>query len=293
MKRVLILALSAVLALPPAFGVEVTAEFKASSFAMTKDGDFDPGTNRYGGAFSVSDRLTPNLFGYLAFDNDPVYGSMLSARGMYRTSYMEISAGPAFGVLNGSEGSDGVTMLFQPGLGIGFKLTVPGVLVASADTEFALPAAVQTDGQVYLQKNEISAGFFLPNVLCTVKVSQKNASLLDGGAGKIRSSTDYGLYTTAYKKGSMFRISMNFVYRIIDYFVAQDYEGNRKVANLVLGGGFTVTPRTEYSLFVDGSGALYSFSLGSPETGLDRFMFDLRAGVSLSLDRPTTGEAGK
>lgn len=285
MKRSSLLGFCILALTGPVFSVDLATAFKASSFAMTKDGDFNPETIRYGCSFEISERLSPTLHGKLAFDSDPVNGTVLSSRAMYRTSYMEISAGPSFGVLNTTGSSEGVPILFQPGLGIGFNVTVPGIVVASADTEFALPAAVQTEGQVYLQKSELSAGFFLPNVLCAAKVSQRNASAYDSGESKMRSATDYGFYTTAYKKGSPVRISLNFIYRIIDFYIASGAEDNRKIANLVLGGGLTVTPNAEYSFFLDGNGALYSFSLADPETGLDRFMFDIRAGMNLSLDR--------
>lgn len=285
MKRSALLGLLILALALPVFSVDVSSELKASSFAMTKDGDFNPEIIRYGCSFEISDSLSPTLYGKLAFDSDPVNGTILSSRAMYRTSYMEISAGPSFGVLNTTGSAEGVPILFQPGLGIGFNVTVPGIVVASADTEFALPAAVQTEGQVYLQKSELSAGFFLPNVLCSAHVSQRNASAYDGGASKMRSATDYGLYTTAYKKGSPIRVSLNFIYRIIDFYIAPDNASNRKIANLVLGGGFTVTPSAEYSLFVDANGALYSFSLADPDSGLDQFMFDIRAGMKLSIDR--------
>jgi len=287
MKRALAFAALAIIPVVSALAVDIVAETKASSFAMSKDGEFNPASIGYGGYFEVSDRLSANLFGTISFDADPAQGNKLAARGMYRTSYMEISAGPSFGVLNSTGSSSGVPILFQPGLGIGFGITAPGIIVAKADTEFALPAAVQTEGQVYLQKSELSAGFFLPNVLCTLKVSQRTSGVLDGVIPKTRSSTDYGFYTTSFKKGSMFRVSMNFIYRIIDYYATADSVDNRKIANLVLGGGFTVTPNTEYSLFVDGDGALYSFSLGDPVDGLDRFMFNLRAGVTMSINAPT------
>lgn len=277
------LAVLVLLPLVNALSLDVVFETKASSFAMSKDGQFTPSRIGYGGYMEVRDRLSSNLFGKLSYDADPVIGNVLSARGMYRTSYMEITAGPSFGVLNSSGSAEGVPILFQPGLGIGFSITAPGMVVATADTEFALPAAVQADGQVYLQKSELSAGFFLPNVLCTLKVAQKNSGIFDGGQPKTRSTTDYGFYTTSYKKGSVFRISMNFVYRVIDYFVTADATDNKKIANLVIGGGFTVSPKAEYSFFVDGDGSLYSFSVGEPVDDLDRFMFNLRAGVSLNL----------
>lgn len=286
MKRFFALAVLALFPHRHALPVDISVESKASSFAMTKDGEFTPSVIGYGGLFEISDRLSSNLYGKLAYDADPVYGNVLAARAMYSTSYMEISAGPSFGVLNSSGSSEGVPILFQPGMGIGFSVTAPGFIVARADTEFALPAAVQAEGQVYLQKSELSAGFFLPHVLCTLKVTQRTSGIQDGADAKTRSTTDYGFYTTSYKKGSAFRIDINFIYRVIDYYVIADSPDNRKIANLVIGSGLTWSPKAEYSLFLAGDGSLYSFSLGDPVDGLDQFMFNLRAGISMSLPTP-------
>ncbi len=286
MKRTLALAAIAACSMLGAHALDLVTECAASSFGLTADGGFDPAVIRYGEYFEVSDRLSPNLFGKLAYDGDPVNGNLLSARAMYRTSYLEIAAGPSFGVLNSTGAAGAIPVLFQPGLGLGFKVTAPGIVVATADTEFALPPAVFNDGQVFLQKSELSAGFFLPNVLCTLKVSQRTNSAVDGTASKTGSTTDYGFYTTAYKKGSIFRVSTNFIYRVLAYRVTDDSSSDLTIGNLVLGAGLICSPKAEYSIFVDGDGSLYSFSLGAPMTGLDRFMFNLRAGVSLSLSSP-------
>jgi hypothetical protein len=78
---------------------------------------------------------------------------------------------------------------------------------------------------------------------------------------------------------------------VLDYYIDPDSAANRKIANLVLGGGVTWAPTTDFSVFADGNGALYSFSLGDEVSGLDRFMFDLRAGVKFHIGKkPTVAE---
>ena len=281
MKHALSSVLFACLAMMvPLAATETTVAFQTSNFAFDDEGKFNPATFPIGGLVRITDQIQGNLDGTIQFVSDPVYGNSLSARATYHTAYLDISAGPTFGVLNSGTDPDNILILFQPGLGIGFSVTVPGVLVASADTDFALPPAESSDGQVYLRRSELSAGFYLPNVLCTLGITQRNSSET-GSDAKIKSMTDYGLYTTAFRKGSAFRVGVNFIYRVADYYIASGSDANRKIGNLVLGGGLTWAPKADFNLFVDGNGTLYSFSLGDKVTGLDSFLFELRAGMQI------------
>jgi len=259
---------------------DISVTGKTSAFNFNAAGVPDPAQQRWGYDFYVEDQLTEALIGKIAYDCDPENGSTLSARASYRTSYLEISAGPTFGILNSSS-SGGVANLFQPGLGIGFKLLAPGQVVAKADTDFALPAPASSTGQIFLQRSELSIGFYLPNVLCSVGIKQKTNT---ESGGLVKGITDVGLYTESFKKGSPFRISVDFIYRVMDYYVASGSASNTKTAHLVLGGGLTWEPKNDLSLFIEGDGAIYSYSLGGSLTGLDKFLFDVRAGVLYRLD---------
>ncbi len=255
---------------------DITVSGKTSAFVFNAQGIPDPAKQRWGFDASIEDQLTDALSGKIRFDNDPENGNTLSARANYRTSYLEISAGPSFGILNSSS-SGGIANLFQPGIGIGFKLLAPGSVVASADTDFALPSPATSTGQMYLQKSEISVGFYLPNVLCSAGISQRTNTET---GGVIRGITDMGFYTEAFKKGAPYRASVNFIYRVMDYYVAADSIANTKTGHLVLGGGVTVEPTNDLSLFLKGEGALYSFSLKNQLNGLEKFLFDARLGVT-------------
>lgn len=258
--------------------VEFTVSGQRSSFIIDKTGALTPDAARYGAAFSISDQITDQLDGKISFDSDAVNGNTLLARAFFRTSYFEISFGPSFGVLNASDDTTAVSNLFQPGLGVGFSVTAPGIIVAKADTDFALPSPSGPSGQVYLQRSELSAGFYLPHILCKLAISQRTNIQ---STSSVRSLTDYGFYTESYAKGSPFRISVDFIYRVLDYYVASGSSSNMKLGNLVLGGGLTWAPQNDFSIFVKGDGAVYTFSLGKTESGLSDFMFDVSLGVSM------------
>lgn len=280
MKRLISGLFAFSFALLPAWSIEIVMAAQSSNFSFNSSGSFSPETVKLGSWFQITDQIQSNLDGKIAFESDPVCGNTLTARASYRTSYLEISAGPAFGILNSSSEKSDIAFLVQPGLGIGFSIIAPGILVAKADTDFALPPPSQNSGQVYLQRSELTVGFYLPNVLCSAGVSQRTNSAT-GVDNTIKSMTDYGFYTEAFKKGSAFRIGIDFVYRVCDYYLAAGSDSNRKIGNLVLGGALTWVPKNDLNFFIDGNGALYSFSLDKPVPGLEKFMFDLKMGVRL------------
>lgn len=259
---------------------DIELSTSVSTFALDEGGSFEPFEPGFGFGVSVTDRILDHLDATISFDRDPANGNLLSARASYRTSFLVISAGPSFGVLNSSSDDDAISNLLQPGLGIGFKVILPGVVVAAVDSDFAFPPATNNAGQVYLQRGEISAGFYLPNVLCTLKARQRSdVETLAAGATILRSTTDYGLYTEAFRKGSPFRISLDFVYRIVEYRNDALPLADRSYGNLVLGCGVTWAPKDDLSFFLSGNGALYTFSLDDSASDVESFLFDVKLGV--------------
>lgn len=280
------LAVFAVITALSAPAAEIELSSSASTFVLDDEGDVHPWSPGYGFSVSVTDRILENLDGRIAFDRDPVNGNMLTARASFLTQFLAISAGPSLGVLNSAESGDDVSYLFQPGIGLGFSVIVPGIGVAKADTDFAIPTATSIEGQLFLQRGELSFGFYLPNVLCTVRISQRsNVQALSGGFTATRSVMDYGLYNEAFMKGSPFRISLDFIYRVIDYYVTEGSPDNLQYGNLVLGGGVTWVPKADISFYVSGSGSLYTFSLDDSKDDIDRFLFDVKLGARLMMGK--------
>lgn len=287
MKRFVSVIVLLCAALVPAVSLDLAIDARASSFAFDSDGDIGDPMPAFGGSVTVSDRLSDRMDGVFSLERDPLAGNVLSTRVTWRSSYLEISGGPSFGILNSSRRDSGVPVLFQPGLALGFAFTLPGLFVASADTDFAIPAVEATNGQVYVQKASLSAGFFLPHVLCQAVISQRTNIRSSDTDPLTKSVTDYGFYTESFKKGAPFRLNVNFIYRVLDYYVSSGSAANREIGNLVLGGALTWAPHSDFSLFIDGSGALYSFSLKDSVPNLDHFMYDVRAGMSVHIAEKT------
>ena len=270
----------------PLAAAEFNCSGQTSNFAFNNDGALSPGKPREGFAVSVQDQLNNLLDGKISFEMDPVNGNLLSARALWHASFMELSAGPSFGVLNSSGNKHSVPVLFQPGLGIGFSITMPGKVIVRADTDFALPPATSSDGQVYIQRSELSLGFYLPNDLCTLKISQRQNTLEKSDGSRIKSITDYGFCNEIFKKGSPFRFSVDFIYRVQDFYISEDSDSNCKIGNLVLGGGLTWAPKADFSIFMKGNGSIYSFSLRDKINDLDRFHYDFTVGMRIVTKMP-------
>lgn len=278
----------AILATPalPLHAAEIGLSTQASNFSFDNDGTLNPDVPRFGLSASVSDRISDRLDGRVYFDRDPAIGNLMGARASYHTSFLEISAGPSFGLLNSEGSSNDVKVLFQPGIGIGFKIVIPGYFLAGADTDFAMPPATWTNGQSFIQRGELSAGIYLPNVLCTAKVSQKNNTTAYYGGDVVRSVTDWGLYTEAYKKGSPFRISVDFIYRVQNFIPKDATADPVKIGNLILGTGVTWSPSVDMGFFAKMNSALYSFTLNGKVDNLDKFLYEFSLGARIVTASP-------
>ncbi len=284
MKRIL-MTLALLAALLPLAAFELTVSGMASNFAFDLDGKLNPENPVLGLSFGMTERINSTLSAGFNLDVDPIAGRSLGARVSYSTPFITISAGPFFGLLNSSGQDEEVLSLYRTGLGLGLTLTVPGILVAQADADFCLPADTGPSDRVDLQKSSLRLGFYLPNLLCSAGISQKSNTIVSAGTYMLRSQTDYGFYTEAFKKQSPWRVNVNFIWREIDYYTAPSAPENRKIANLVLGLGTNWSPSNEFAIFTDISAALYTLSLAEPVNGLEKFLYDFRIGVKLDLDR--------
>ncbi len=269
----------------PIAAAEISVSTKASDFAIDDSGKLEGVTPGFGGSVSVSDRISDRLECLVFFDRDPATGNLLGGRARYNTSFMELSAGPTFGILNSDGDKDDAKTLFQPGIGIGMRIVVPGIVIATADTDFALPSASFSNGQTFIQRGELSASFYLPNVLCTARISQRNRSSAYYLGDAVWSVTDIGLYNEAFKKGSPFRISVDFIYRIQN-FSSYNLADPIKVGNLILGTGATWSPNANASFFAKVNGALYSFTLNEKVSDLGDFRYDVSLGARIVTKSP-------
>jgi len=264
---------------------DVTIAGSASTWGFDDAGERDVQTLQYGMFFAISEDIQSQMRGSLTMSTDAEAGNLLGARFAWHSSFLEISAGPSFSVFNQGAGATTTANLFQPGLGIGFTLSDPGRIIAKADTDFTITSTDGGADQAYLQRSELSLGFFAPHAVCTIGVFQKSLRI---GSGALVSTTDFGVYTEAFTKAAPFRVAANFIYRLNDYYVAAASAGNRRIGNVVIGGGLTWAPHSDMSIFIDGDGMVYAFSLLDPVADLDKFTFNLRIGVTLRTNLKAT-----
>ncbi|ULQ60215.1 hypothetical protein K7I13_02550 [Brucepastera parasyntrophica] len=281
LHKIILLCLSFFLIISNVYAAEIELFLQAGNFAFDDSGDLQQKKPKFGFGFSISEQIRGNIIGNIAFDSDPLNGNLLKARIKYQLPYLELSLGPSFGIFNSGSDKDkyDISIFMQPGLGIGFTIRFPGIFFAGADCDFALSPPQVFEGQVFLQQGSITLGVYLPNILLSAKVTQKNNTLMTNADPRVKTATDYGIYTEAFKKGSPFRGSVNFIYRILNFHAGSASTANKEIANLIVGGGLTWSPNINMSIYVQGNGCIYSFSLADEVDGLNKFMFEAKAGV--------------
>jgi len=278
--KTLIFLILAVLALPLS-AIEITIAGAASSFGFDRKGGLETPLPAMGLTLGLTEQITPLLSAELLLDQDPVIGRSLGARFSYETSFISMTAGPFFGLMN--EDKDTVPVLLRSGLSLGFSLIVPGLLVADASADFCLPTTTTVGEIADIYRSSLSLGFYLPNLLCSIGISQKGTTVASGTTSHIRSQTDYGFYTEAFKKQSPWKINVDFIWRVTDYFINEGNPTNKKLAHLILGLGTSWSPGLGLAFFGSINSSLYSFSLGDPVPGLDTFIFDARLGLRYDI----------
>ncbi len=278
------LMLAALLILPVKAGaLELSLSGGAGNAGFTADGDFPSGI-RPAFSLGIQSDISDNLSAGFFVRQDTLSGRTMAAEFSYTGGFLTLTAGPVFGLLNGSGEKTGQPLLLQPGLRLGISMFFLDCITLEASSDICLrTAAEDTGGQMYPAQARLAAGVAFPFILCSLAASQKSAEVPgDGGYRQIR--TDYGLYTRVFGKNSPFRFDVNFIYREMDFSAPGD-TGRREteIRTLVIGGGveFCIT---RFTFFLNGEGSLYTLSAkqdgGKLDTG-NPFLYDIQAGVRI------------
>ena len=266
------LMLAALLILPVKAGaLELSLSGGADNAGFTADGDFPSGI-RPAFSLGIQSDISDNLSAGFFVRQDTLSGRTVAAEFSYTGGFLTLTAGPVFGLLNGSGEKTGQPLLLQPGLRLGISMFFLDCITLEASSDICLrTAAEDTGGQMYPAQARLAAGVAFPFILCSLAASQKSAEVPgDGGYRQIR--TDYGLYTRVFGKNSPFRFDVNFIYR-----------EETEIRTLVIGGGveFCIT---RFTFFLNGEGSLYTLSAkqdgGKLDTG-NPFLYDIQAGVRI------------
>ncbi len=218
-----------------------------------------------------------NLFiANLVIEHDTVFGRKIVADATYDVGFFKLTAGPVFGFFNGSDGLMPSGDLLQPGLRLGVSLFLWDRILFDASSDFLFQIDQNAYSKFYPSQSRVALGFAFPSVVFSLEINQKSA-VVSGDSGYSQTRTDYGLYTRVFDKQSPLRISLNAIYRFLDFTSGQNTEVDTSVQAIVLGGGVDLRIKM-VEIFVNGEVSAYAFT----DNGDNPFMFNAIAGVRIN-----------
>jgi len=112
-----------------------------------------------------------SLFFSAGFSRDPLLRNRLYGNLRAGFDYFFIEAGPSIGIFN----SPGLPI--NPGISAALGLSIPGKVFARAAALSTIGARTESAGGYSQLSGEVSAGFWVPHVICSLNMSMKNYAL--------------------------------------------------------------------------------------------------------------------
>ncbi|MGI5063663.1 hypothetical protein E4N95_09265 [Treponema denticola] len=263
------------------FSLDVTASITVGNTPFNSNG-YTGKIPDFGFKLILNEDLGKNVNGKLAIERHLGIGNIIWGRIAYTTDMINIAIGPTLSVFNAGFDNKNVSTIFQPGLGTSLSFKLPIGFFTSLDTNFSIPLASVKTKNVYLQNGHFDLGWRFPNIIASIKLSQKNKSIVDNPDETHISISDIGFYTVSYSKPSGIRIPLNIIYRVNHFQKTGSL--NEKIADIVLETGISHSASSDIEWFVNLGASVFSFSLTNAGSRVKKFFFNAEAGIVLNFN---------
>ncbi|UTD04731.1 hypothetical protein E4N80_04150 [Treponema denticola] len=263
------------------FSLDVTASITVGNTPFNSNG-YTGKIPDFGFKLILNEDLGKNVNGKLAIERHLGIGNIIWGRIAYTTDMINIAIGPTLSVFNAGFDNKNVSTIFQPGLGTSLSFKLPIGFFTSLDTNFSIPLASVKTKNVYLQNGHFDLGWRFPNIIASIKLSQKNKSIVENPEETHISISDIGFYTVSYSKPSGIRIPLNIIYRVNHFQKTGSL--NEKIADIVLETGVNHAVSSDIEWFVNFGASVFSFSLTNAGSRVKKFFFNAEAGIVLNFN---------
>ncbi|EMB19364.1 hypothetical protein HMPREF9723_02578 [Treponema denticola OTK] len=263
------------------FSLDVTASITVGNTPFNSNG-YTGKIPDFGFKLILNEDLGKNVNGKLAIERHLGIGNIIWGRIAYTTDMINIAIGPTLSVFNAGFDNKNVSTIFQPGLGTSLSFKLPIGFFTSLDTNFSIPLASVKTKNVYLQNGHFDLGWRFPNIIASIKLSQKNKSIVGNPDETHISISDIGFYTVSYSKPSGIRIPLNIIYRVNHFQKTGSL--NEKIADIVLETGISHSASSDIEWFVNLGASVFSFSLTNAGKRVKKFFFNAEAGIVLNFN---------
>lgn len=225
-------------------------------------------------------------FSYSAgYERDPVERNRVFANVGLNLDYFFIEAGPSIGVFNSAE------LPINPGISAALGLAVPGVIFVRAGGSSTLGAVMDIPNNYMQSSGNISAGFWVPHVICSLNMNVSSFTLRRKANLLIEDAlTRYFFRADVYTKNVPYTVHVDLGYQKLSRsYTSQKIDSGDIVKDtktdefksvfIGLEGTYTLSPALKFLL--GGEIPVYSWGvLPLKNPPKNTFLFQARAGIT-------------
>jgi len=226
-----------------------------------------------------------NLAYNAGFERDPLLKNRLFANLRVDLDYFFIEAGPVIGFFNSSK------LPLNPGISAALGLEVPGIVFVRAGGASTLGINMDITDNYSENTGDISAGFWVPHVICSLNMNVRNFTAREQANLLIENElTRYFFSANVYTKNIPYTIRVNMGYEQLSRsYVSQKVNGGGNIVNdtqtdefkavfLGLEATYTFSPALKFLL--GGETPVYSWSVRPmKDPGKGTVFFEAHIGV--------------
>jgi hypothetical protein len=222
------------------------------------------------------------------FERDPLMRNRLFANIKAELDCFFIEAGPFIGLFNSSK------LPVNPGISAALGLGIPGIVFARAKGSSTLGTVMEIKGNYSQNTGDISAGFWVPHVICSLNMSVRNFTIREKANLLVEDElARYFFSADVYTKNIPYTIRVDLGFQNLKRsYTSQDVTGGNlardtqgdeyKSVFVGLEASYTTSPALKFLL--GGEMPVYSWGarpMKDPPMGT--MLFQVRAGVVWTL----------
>jgi hypothetical protein len=268
-------------------GIELTVRGGLGNFSFDTKSTTPLGNGEFEGmlypfALIRLDETVSDSFAFSgAIERDPVLRNRFLAEAKISSGFFAVSAGPFLGLFNSAES------VVRPGVQAGIRFDLPGIVFAvlNAGSTFG---SLQSAGDYEARHGRLEIGFWLPNIVNTISISEKSYDSQETGSLEVRNRIlRYQYSADVYAKNVPFEVALNFGYETLTRSISDRATSmfEEDLYNIIfLGAETSFNVRPNLRLILGGETPVYSWGK-KPLTKKDKLvLFELYAGFTYTIE---------
>jgi hypothetical protein len=261
----------------------VAFDSKRTSSLGEEDGAFKPQPFPLIKA-EVSGEVGDNFIYYGGFERDPILRNRVYANMGYNLKFLTLEMGPFLGVANNKDS------IFNPGAAVGIGLNFPGIIFLDLKASSTLGGLLEDTGDYAQNTRNVSIGFWVPYVVCSLNMDTKKHTVLEKSEQVIEDAAKrYFFRADVYTKNVPYTIQVDLGYQSLtrsysDYSLVKKNTKTDEFKTFFLGLEAAYTFKPGFKAFLGGEMPLYAWSSGDmADAKKGSILFEFRGGIVWTL----------